>query len=175
MKANPQNNGKLHWYGAALMFVALIVAVVVTAVALTIGAVIAAVVVTAVIRSSAEEPTVTVSRVEDYNPVVSMGHILLNEWDVAAMGMILSDEVKAGSSVLEVHNDGEKVHRLAIWRGGGVEEDHVVGVTLIAETGDIQPGGVETLDVDLEPGEYALICSVPGHLARGMHAKVQVQ
>ena len=134
-----------------------------------------AVVVVAVILSRSEETTATVSHVGDHSNTLHMGHLVLNEWDVSGLGSALGDEVMAGKSVLELHNDGQTVHRFAIWHGGEVQGDQVVGGTLIAETGYIRAGEFTTLDVDLEPGEYVLLCFVRGHAARGMHATVQLQ
>ena len=116
-----------------------------------------------------------VSHVGDHSQMVSTGHLLLTEWDVTGLGSDLSHEIMAGDSVLELHNDGQTVHRLAIWRGGVVEGDQVVGGALVAETGFIRPGEMSILDVDLEPGKYVLICSVRGHGARGMHATVELR
>ena len=122
-----------------------------------------------------KEAKAGVSHVGDHTNTMNMGHLLLTEWDVAGLSSVLSQEVKAGRSTLEVHNDGQTVHRLAIWRGGVVEGDQVVGGALITETDYIRPGEFTILDVDLEPGEYVLVCSIRGHTARGMHAPVQVQ
>jgi len=122
-----------------------------------------------------KEAKAGVSHVGDHTNTMSMGHLLLTEWDVTGLSSVLSQEVKAGRSTLEVHNDGQTVHRLAIWRGGVVEGDQVVGGTLIAETKYIQPGKMTNIDVDLESGAYVLVCSVRGHLARGMYATVNSQ
>ena len=122
-----------------------------------------------------KEAKAGVSHVGDHANTMSMGHLLLTEWDVSALSSVLSQEVKPGRSTLEVHNDGQTVHRLAIWRGGTVEGDQVVGGSLVAETGFIMAGEFTTLDVDLEPGEYVLLCSVRGHAARGMYASVLLQ
>ena len=149
----------LRWYGLAF----------------TIGAIFVAVAVAAVILSRSEETTAAVSHVGDHANMVHMGHLLLTEWDVVGLNSVLNDELTVGDSVLEVHNDGQTVHRFAIWRGGVVEGDQVVGGVLIAETGYIQPGEFTNLAVDLEPGEYVLLCSVRGHLARGMYATAEVQ
>ena len=101
-----------------------------------------------------------------------MGHLVLTEWDITALESSLSHEMKVGNSTLELHNDGHTVHSFVIWRGGEVQGDQVVGGTLVARTTYIQPGDVAVLEVDLEPGEYILVCDVQGHVARGMHAKV---
>ncbi len=160
-EANPNDSRILRRYG--LFF------------SLLMGTAIVAVVVTAFMLSRSGETTATVSHVGDHFNMVPTGHLLLTEWNVAGLSSVLNQEVKAGRSVLEVHNDGQTVHRLAIWRGGVVEGDQVVGGALIAETGYIQPGEFTTLDIDLEPGEYLLLCSVRGHAARGMYATVVLE
>ena len=134
---------------------------------LIVGVIVAA----GILISGSEEATATVSHVGDHSDTMNVGHLLLTEWDITGLNSRIGEEVKAGGSVLELHNDGQTVHRLAIWRGGEVQGD----VTLIAETDFIRPGEAATLHVDLEPGGYVLVCSVPGHLARGMYATVLLQ
>ena len=158
-EANANHSDKWRWYGPALMIFAVVVGLAVVAVT----------------QYRSEETTVAVSHVGDHANMVHMGHLLFTEWNIAGLNSVLSDEVQIGDSVLEVHNDGQTVHRFAIWLGGVVEGDQVVGGALIAETGYIQPGEFTTLAIDLEPGEYVLLCSVRGHLARGMYATVTVQ
>ncbi len=160
-EAKPGHNGDFLKYGLFFSF--------------SIVAAIVAVVVVAVMLSRSNETTATVSHVGDHANMVTMGHLVLNEWDISGLGSALDSEVMAGKSVLELHNDGQTVHRFAIWHGGEVQGDQVVGGTLIAETGYIRAGEFTTLDVDLEPGEYVLICSVRGHAARGMYATVVLE
>ena len=107
--------------------------------------------------------------------MLPMDHLLLTEWKVSGLNSLLTDELTIGDSVLEVHNDGHTAHSFVIWRGGEVQGDQVVGGTLVAQTTYIQPGSVALLEVDLEPGEYMLVCGVPGHVARGMHTKVVLE
>ncbi len=170
-EATPTLNQKTRMYRLALSIGAAIVFMAVVAV---IAAIVAAAV-SAVILSRSGETTATVSNVGDHSNMMQMGHLLLTEWDVAGMKGVLANQVKLGDSVLEAHNDGQTVHRFAIWRGGVVEGDQVVGGTLLAETGYIRPGEFTSLDVDLEAGEYVLVCSVRGHTARGMYSTVHLQ
>ena len=156
---NPNNNGKLRRYILAL----------------AIGAAIVAVAVAGIILSRAEETTATAHHLGDHSNMLHIGHLLLTEWDISGMSDFLSDEIKIGDSVLEVHNDGQTVHRFAIWRGGVLAGDQVVGGTLVAETSYIQPGGLSSLKVDLEAGDYVLVCSVRGHLERGMYGTIKLQ
>ena len=121
---------------------------------------------------SPEQSTVKVANVGDDSNTMQMGHLLLTEWNIAGLESSFDDEIKVGNSLLELHNDGHTVHSFVIWRGGEVQGDQVVGGTLVAQTPYIQPGGVALLEVDLEPGEYMLVCGVRGHVAKGMYAEV---
>ena len=154
------DSGNLGWFALAVA---------------AVGAAIGIVVVAAIILPQGKETTATVSHVGDRSNIVPIGHLQLTEWKVAGLNNGLSNEVKLGDAVLELHNDGQTVHRLAIWRGGGVNGDQMEGVTLIAETGYIGPGELANLNVNLEPGKYVFICTVPGHLARGMYATVELK
>ena len=49
-----------------------------------------------------------------------------------------------------------------------IDED-AKGVTNVGETGDMEPGAVMMLTLDLAPGHYAVVCNLPGHYAMGMH------
>ena len=48
---------------------------------------------------------------------------------------------------------------LPVDENGAVTED-VDGITLIGEAEDIEVGGTASLDVDLTPGKYVLICNI---------------
>ena len=157
-EADPNDSGHSRWYGLVVLIA---IAAIVAAAAFTL--------------SRPEESVHVVSHVGDDSQMMHMGHLLLTEWNVAALNSGLNDELKHGESILEIHNDGQTVHRFALWRGGVVEGDQVVGGNLVAETDYIRPGELTTLDVDLETGGYVLVCSLRGHMARGMHAMVQVQ
>ena len=140
-----------------------------------VATIIAAGAVVAVVLSRPEESTHQVAHVGDHSTTMHMGHLKLTEWDIASLESSFDREIKVGNSSLEVHNDGKTVHSFGIWRGGEVQGDQVVGGILVAQTTYIQPGGVASLELDLEPGEYMLVCGVRGHVARGMHAEVVLQ
>ena len=80
--------------------------------------------------------------------------------------------VPAGKVTFLVGNTGpDDVHELVVLRtdlaadalpvdkDGKVTED-VDGVTNVGEVGDIEVGGTATLDVDLAPGKYVLVCNI---------------
>ncbi len=65
----------------------------------------------------------------------------------------------------------------AVRNVGKIQHDLVVsgpGVTGAAKTPLINPGQTATLAVTLAAGSYTLYCSVPGHRAAGMVAKLTV-
>ena len=39
----------------------------------------------------------------------------------------------------------------------------------VGETGDMEPGAVMLLTIDMSAGHYAVVCNLPGHYAMGMH------
>ena len=50
--------------------------------------------------------------------------------------------------------------------GSGQVVEHQVDV--LADSSELKPSESETLEVDLSPGSYLLLCNVPGHYAAGM-------
>ena len=72
----------------------------------------------------------------------------------------------AGKYVFEVKNVGKIPHDLAI-EGGKVAGP--------SKTPTIPAGKSATLTVSLEKGNYTLYCTIPGHRAAGMVAKIAVQ
>lgn len=91
------------------------------------------------------------------------------------------DAISAGSLKILVRNVGSSAHDFKIIRsdlpsgqlpqeGGKAKEDGKVG-----ETGELNPGGRQTVTVDLKPGKYIFICNVVGHYGLGMHTSVTVQ
>ena len=95
--------------------------------------------------------------------------VSLAEWAVTTDPSVGSGEVR-----FDVTNDGGTVHQLAIYRGGSLAGDSIIGGTLVARTGNIQAGGTDALQAALEPGDYWLVCPIPGHTAVGMNAQLTV-
>ncbi len=85
-----------------------------------------------------------------------------SEWKIQ---LPASGELKAGTYTFVVKNAGQVPHDLAI-EGGSV-----AGPT---KTPLIKPGGQATLKVSLKAGSYTLYCTVTGHRALGMVAKLAV-
>ena len=78
----------------------------------------------------------------------------LVEWSI----QLSRSEVPAGKIRFIVTNQGTMPHNLTVQDGSGV----------IANTPNFRPAqGPQTLEVDLKPGTYTLICSLPGHAKKG--------
>jgi glucose/arabinose dehydrogenase len=74
------------------------------------------------------------------------------------MAIQMPVELPAGLTTFEVSNGGEFPHNFLI-RGEGIEE---------AFDEDLEPGEEGSLTVDLQPGQYEVICPVSNHAAQGM-------
>lgn len=95
------------------------------------------------------------------------------------------DSMKAGPIAFDVTNWSRSVvHEMIVvavdsagapmpydygaWR---VPEDQV---KVAGETGELAPNATKTLELNLAPGTYELICNLPGHYAAGMVASFTV-
>ncbi len=93
--------------------------------------------------------------------------------------------VKAGKITFEVSNLSRSViHELLVvavdnpsaplpydYSTGKVPEKQV---KVLGETEEMEPNAEKTIDLDLKPGAYLLICNVPGHYASGMWTPLTV-
>jgi uncharacterized cupredoxin-like copper-binding protein len=85
----------------------------------------------------------------------------LIEWSIK----LSQSEVPAGKVVFTVTNQGTMMHNLTVEDDSGV----------IGRTHNFGPSdGPQTLALDLTPGTYTVICSLPGHAQRGQRATLVV-
>jgi uncharacterized cupredoxin-like copper-binding protein len=85
----------------------------------------------------------------------------LIEWAIK----LSQSEVPAGKVRFTVTNQGTMMHNLTIENDSGV----------VAKTPTFNPSqGPQTLEVDLTPGTYTLICSILGHAQRGQMTTLTV-
>ena len=115
-------------------------------------------------------------------PVIQVG---LSETDATHMAIDLSQPfAPQGKVSFLVTNNGAKKHEFVVLatdtpaasfpivsfegEANRIDED-AKGVTNVGETGDMEPGAVMMLTLDLAPGHYAVVCNLPGHYAMGMH------
>jgi uncharacterized cupredoxin-like copper-binding protein len=95
------------------------------------------------------------------------------------------DSPPAGELTFEGTNEGTMTHEFEIFlvpegvdaNDLPVENNAALAdemLEVIDEVEDIAPGTSATLQVDLEAGDYAVLCNLPGHYAEGMHATFTV-
>jgi uncharacterized cupredoxin-like copper-binding protein len=86
----------------------------------------------------------------------------LVEWAI----QLSQSQVPAGKVRFTVTNQGTMMHNLTIENDSGV----------VAKTSTFSPSqGPQTLEVNLTPGTYTLICSIPGHAQRGQMTTLVVK
>jgi uncharacterized cupredoxin-like copper-binding protein len=83
--------------------------------------------------------------------------------------------IRAGKVSFSVKNSGGTIHGLAIVAApakvsGGMLDHH----SLLTEGAELPAGASETLNANLEPGSYELVCHLPGHYAAGQHIPFKV-
>jgi uncharacterized cupredoxin-like copper-binding protein len=107
-------------------------------------------------------PTATqASAAQDAASVTEVQATLI-EWSI----QLSQSEVPAGKVRFTVTNQGQMMHNLTILDSTGV----------LAQTPTFSSSqGAQTLEVDLAPGTYTLICSLPGHAARGQQTTLIVK
>jgi len=77
-----------------------------------------------------------------------------------------SARVQRGAE-LTVRNDGQVAHNLTVERPGSSSE--------LTGTDTFLGGRSEKLRIDLTPGRYRMVCTVPGHEQRGMTGTLTVK
>lgn len=88
--------------------------------------------------------------------------------------------VEAGTISFEISNQGTLTHELEVFAGeladlpvsNGVAD--TAGLRIIDEVEDIPPGATLSLEVELDPGHYVILCNLPGHYQAGMVAQLDV-
>ena len=86
----------------------------------------------------------------------------LREWAID----LSTHEVAAGKITFVVNNQGQFAHNLTVTSDSGT----------IGKTPNFRGSeGPQTLEVDLQPGTYTIICDLPGHAARGQMTTLVVK
>jgi uncharacterized cupredoxin-like copper-binding protein len=130
------------------------------------------------------EPAETPAEMADHDDEMDVLHIRLSEWSITGEKGAPVPEARAGEVALEVHNDGEMPHELAVIRTdagpaelpvtGGVVGEEAAG-ELLGRTSQISAGDIEVLALELDAGAYALICNIAAHYEQGMSAQLVVK
>ena len=100
------------------------------------------------------------------------------------------DSIPAGEVTFHIHNDAtDLTHEFVIFKtdlpsdqlpltSEGIVDEEASGITLIDEAEDIEPGMSTDLSVNLEAGNYALVCNTDSdqmHYQHGMHTSFTVK
>ena len=86
----------------------------------------------------------------------------IREWAID----LSTQEVAAGTVTFVVNNQGQFAHNLTVTGSSGT----------IAKTATFRGSeGAQTLEVDLQPGTYTIICDLPGHAAMGQSIQLVVK
>lgn len=101
------------------------------------------------------------------------GHV--HEWAVS----LDATSAKAGEVKFTIENDGTIGHEFLVVKTDialgeiPLDGDHfpepAEGLEVIDEIGEFKVGTTETLTLNLEPGNYQIVCNLPGHYKNGMH------
>jgi uncharacterized cupredoxin-like copper-binding protein len=115
-------------------------------------------------------------------PAVASGGAIqvgLAEWKISPT----VTTVAAGPVAFDVTNNGTTPHEFVVLRTDTSSADFPItsfegesprfnedtAGENVGETGDMEVGATKTLQIDLKPGHYALVCNLPGHYGAGMH------
>jgi uncharacterized cupredoxin-like copper-binding protein len=113
--------------------------------------------------------------------------VTLTDKGMEAMAMNLNPaEVKAGNITFNVSSTSEDlVHEFVVVRSDlapnqvpyiAADDNEVdeAKMNILGEAEDIEPGKTKTLTLNLEPGEYILMCNEVGHYKAGMETTLKV-
>jgi len=79
-------------------------------------------------------------------------------------------EVSAGDTIT-LDNTGQIPHNFTIVEGN----DPLGGGAELAASDDVDAGDTGELTVDVEPGQYSFLCTIPGHAEDGMTGTITVK
>ena len=104
----------------------------------------------------------------------------VNEWEVK----VDQQQAKAGEVVFTIANEGTIGHEFLVVQtdvaDGEIEldGDHFSeeneSLLVMDEIGEFAKKTTESLTLTLEPGNYQLVCNLPGHYENGMHTAFTV-
>jgi plastocyanin len=78
---------------------------------------------------------------------------------------IPSDVSAAAGDTVTATNDGETIHNLTVLDGNDE----------LGATDDVDSGNSDELKVNFDPGDYQMICTIPGHADLGMEGTFTVE
>lgn len=137
---------------------------------------------------SASAPTTTKAE-SVATTALPAGSIGVSLVDVSADKMLLTPSqtsAAAGTVTFVVTNSGDKEHEFVVMKtdiaGADLPVDEATdrmdeegeGVENVGEIGSILAGETKTLELELEPGHYVLVCNLKSHVRMGMWADFDV-
>jgi uncharacterized cupredoxin-like copper-binding protein len=106
-----------------------------------------------------------------------------NSVDVGLNDFTITPSVVTASSgqvTFSVTNDGKETHEMVVLRTDEapanlpMENGEVDEASSVGEVADLAVGDSKDLTLTLKPGNYVLICNLPGHYVSGMHTAFTV-
>jgi uncharacterized cupredoxin-like copper-binding protein len=103
---------------------------------------------------------------------------------------LANTSLASGQVTFHITNDGPSVHEFVVFKtdldegdlpttkddeGNEIVDEEGEGVEHIDEVEDIKVDSSQDLDVSLDPGDYVVLCNLPGHYAAGMHSSFSVE
>ena len=99
-----------------------------------------------------------------------------------------SSSVPAGNVAFSLTNNGPSVHEFVVFRtelppdklpltkenGVAIVDEEAKGIEPQAELEDVDPDTQQELAIQLEPGNYVIICNIPTHYKLGMQTTLEV-
>jgi plastocyanin len=79
-----------------------------------------------------------------------------------------ADVTVGGGDTITATNDGQLPHNYTVIGAGGAGAVEAV-------TGDVDPGSTGEITLNLQSGEYEVICTIPGHAEQGMRGTLTVR
>ena len=138
------------------------------------------------VATSAPEPTPSAEpSTEAAAPLVpsSDGQVSFTMWDY---GFELDHSGSEVSGVtFAIDNTGNHSHEVAVYRtelvgedlpldGAGDVDETSTDLAVVDRLGDIEWQSSQTWTLELEPGNYVLVCNLPAHYRRGMWVEFDV-
>lgn len=102
----------------------------------------------------------------DERAAVAPNTIVMNEYEFVPTSL----SIESGA-ILAARNEGAIAHNLVIEK----LQDPLERPRKLIGTDTFLGGGQRKLKIDLRPGRYTMICSVPGHRQLGMYGTITVR
>jgi uncharacterized cupredoxin-like copper-binding protein len=85
-----------------------------------------------------------------------------------------NSSISAGSVTFKISNQGPSPHDIGVTKQSDSSKGGITG-PVIKATDPIDPGKTGSLTVDLQPGTYNVVCTIPGHVQLGMIVALTVK